>query len=319
MTLTPLINEIVRFIEDFPRLAEQLDDAARTSSATSTTRTSKILRGDPRLARQRHRRRRRAAEAGAAFDFGVPAPARHGRRQPPRGDLRLHHPAGLGVLPRSRTRRTLVASFDRALPDAWQFDTWVLLRTVERDFGQWVRAQVILGFAVGVFTFIGLIVLSYLVDPIFGRYAILLSVIAGVLELVPVIGPIISAIPAVLLAATAGIEAVIAALVLYTLVQQVENNFLVPKIQGDATDLHPAAVIFAIIIGGALAGLLGAILALPILSASRDIVRYLFRRLSPDDPEAVLLADPVACDMDPAGGRGLRPVQDAPGRPRGGR
>ena len=97
----------------------------------------------------------------------------------------------------------------------------------------------------------------------FGRYAILLSVTAGILELVPIIGPIISAVPAVLLAATAGIEPVIAALILYTLVQQIENNLLVPKIQGDAVALHPAAVMFAIIIGGALAGLLGAILALP--------------------------------------------------------
>ena len=111
--------------------------------------------------------------------------------------------------------------------------------------------------------------------------------IAGVLELVPIIGQIISAIPAVLIAATAGIEAAIAALILYTLVQRVENNFLVPKIQGDATELHPAAVIFAIVIGGALAGLLGAILALPITAASRDVVRYLFRRLSPDAPEAL--------------------------------
>ena len=79
----------------------------------------------------------------------------------------------------------------------------------------------------------------------------------------------------------------IAALVLYTLVQQVENNFLVPKIQGDATNLHPAAVMFAIIIGGALAGLIGAILALPIAAAGRDVVRYLFRRMSPDDEAAV--------------------------------
>ena len=90
-----------------------------------------------------------------------------------------------------------------------------------------------------------------------------------------------------LIAATAGIEPAIAALVLYTLVQQVENNFLVPKIQGDAVELHPAAVIFAIVIGGALAGLLGAILALPITAAGRDVVRYLFRRLSPDAPEAL--------------------------------
>jgi predicted PurR-regulated permease PerM len=130
-------------------------------------------------------------------------------------------------------------------------------------------------------------VLSWVVDPVFGRYAILLSVTAGVLELLPIIGPIISAVPAVLLAATAGLEPVIAALVLYTLVQQVENNVLVPKIQGDAVELHPAAVIFAIIIGGALAGLLGAILALPVLAAARDVVRYLFRRLSPDASEAL--------------------------------
>ena len=127
-------------------------------------------------------------------------------------------------------------------------------------------------------------------DPIFGRYALLLSIIAGVLELVPIIGPIISAVPAVLLAATAGLAAVVAALVLYTLVQQVENNFLVPKIQGDAIELHPAAVMFAIIIGGALAGLLGAILALPMAAAFRDVVRYLFRRLSPDEPEALAVS-----------------------------
>jgi hypothetical protein len=69
----------------------------------------------------------------------------------------------------------------------------------------------------------------------------------------------------------------------------------VPKIQGDAIQLHPAAVIFAIIIGGALAGLLGAILALPVTAAFRDVVRYLFRRLSPDEPEA------LAASLQPIG------------------
>ena len=63
-----------------------------------------------------------------------------------------------------------------------------------------------------------------------------------------------------------------------------------PKIQGDAVELHPAAVVFAIIIGGSLAGLLGAILALPVTAAFRDVVRYLFRRLSPDEPEALAIS-----------------------------
>jgi predicted PurR-regulated permease PerM len=181
----------------------------------------------------------------------------------------------------------LVATFDDALPPTWRFDTWAVIKTIEHDFGRWVRGQLILGVVVGGFTFIGLLILSALVDPIFGRYAVLLSIIAGVLELVPIIGPIISAVPAVLLAATAGPAAAIAAVLLYTLVQQIENNFFVPKIQGDAIRLHPAAVIFAIIIGGALAGLIGAILALPVTAAFRDVVRYLFRRLSPDEPAAL--------------------------------
>ena len=136
---------------------------------------------------------------------------------------------------------------------------------------------------VAITTFAGLTLLSVTVDPVFGRYAVLLSIIAGVLELLPIIGPIIAAVPAVLLAATAGLEATIAALVLYTAIQQVENYLLVPKIQGDAVQLHPAVVIFALIVGGSLAGLLGAILALPVTAAFRDVVRYFFRRLSPPD------------------------------------
>jgi len=299
VTLTPLINEVFRFVEDFPRLADQLNSRIKDLSdyyahlalpAGLRDWIDSVIAG------------LRTGKPGAGFDFAFLLPLVTGA-----GGL-LGAIFGYVILPiwvfyLAKDQARLVDAFDRSLPDAWKFDTWVLLRSVERTFGQWVRAQVILGFAVGIFTFIGLVFLSYTVDPIFGRYAILLSVIAGVLELVPVIGPIIAAIPALLIAATAGIESVIAALVLYTLVQQVENNFLVPKIQGDATDLHPAAVIFAIIIGGALAGLLGAILALPVAAAFRDVVRYLFRRLSPDETSAeAVLALARKVDMEPASG-----------------
>jgi predicted PurR-regulated permease PerM len=176
---------------------------------------------------------------------------------------------------------------------------WATIRIAERVFGQWVRGQLLLGFTVGVTTFIGLTLLGQFVDPVFGRYAILLSIVAGVLELLPIIGPIIAAVPAVLLAATAGIEAVVAALVLYTAIQQLENYLLVPKIQGDAVQLHPAAVIFALIIGGSLAGLLGAILALPVIAAFRDVVRYLFRRSSAPDEAGSLEELGVELGIEP--------------------
>jgi predicted PurR-regulated permease PerM len=204
-----------------------------------------------------------------------------------------------------RDRPRIVRGFDRAVPAEWRADTWAALGIVRRVFGSWVRGQLILGLVVGVSTFIGLMALGALVDPIFSRYAVLLAVIAGVLELLPVIGPIIAAIPAVLLGATAGVPAMIAALLLYFAIQQVENTVLVPKIQGDATNLHPAVVIFALILGGAVAGLLGAILALPIAATLRDLYVYAFRRAGGLAPEAAATGD--ARGSHDAGPSGLEP------------
>ena len=284
VTLTPLVNEMIRFLQDLPGLATQLQvQLDRLSEIYARLQLPDAVREwiDSMIAGIGQ------GEAGQpVLDISIFLPVLTGA-----GSL-IGAVFGYILLPVwvfyiLKDRVVLTAQFDRGLPPAWRFDVWAVLRIARRVFGQWVRAQLVLGFTVGVFTFIGLMVLSRFVDPVFGRYAVLLSVTAGILELLPIIGPIISAVPAVLLAATAGLEPVIAALVLYTLVQQVENNLLVPKIQGDAVEMHPAMVMFAIVIGGALAGLLGAILALPVTAAARDVVRYLFRRLDPEAPEAL--------------------------------
>jgi predicted PurR-regulated permease PerM len=292
LTLTPLINEILRFIADFPKLAADLDaQLKKLGDFYQHLQIPVAIREwiDGVIAGFGQ-----GGSGGGGIDLTFLLPLLTG------ASSLLGLVFGYLILPvwvayLIKDKVVLVGQFDRSLPETWRFDTWAIIKTVEHDFGQWVRGQLILGVVVGVFTFIGLIALSQLVDPIFGRYAVLLSIIAGVLELVPIIGPIISAVPAVLLAATAGPAAVVAALLLYTLVQQIENNFFVPKIQGDAIQLHPAAVIFAIIVGGALAGLIGAILALPMTAAFRDVVRYLFRRLSPDEPGA------LAASLEPIG------------------
>lgn len=278
LTLTPLINELVAFLDDLPGLLTQLQgQLERVTEVYARLQLPDEVRDwvDGLVASSTE------GEGAASFDPSIFLGVLTGA-----GSI-LGGLFGYVILPvwvffLLKDRVTLTRTFDRSLPEAWRFDVWAVLRITQRVFGQWVRGQLLLGITVGIFTFVGLLLLSVTIDPVFGRYAVLLSVTAGILELVPIIGPIIAAVPAVLLAATAGVEAVIAALVLYTLVQQVENNLLVPKIQGDAVELHPAAVIFAIIVGGALAGLLGAILALPMTAAFRDVVRYLFRRLSPD-------------------------------------
>jgi predicted PurR-regulated permease PerM len=294
LTLTPLVNELLRFIEDFPTLAAQLEEQLqRLGEFYQRLEIPVEIRSwiDSVIAGIGQG----GGGGGADLSFLMPLITGAGSLL---GALFAYFILPVWVAYLLKDKASLVATFDRALPETWRFDTWAVIKTVERDFGQWVRGQIILGFVVGIATFVGLIVLSQFF-PVFGRYAVLLAVIAGLFELVPIIGPIISAVPAVLLAATAGPAAVLAALGLYFLVQQVENNLLVPQIQGDAVKLHPAAVVFAIIVGGSLAGLLGAILALPVTAAFRDVVRYLFRRLTPEEPDA-LAASLTAIGMGPA-------------------
>jgi predicted PurR-regulated permease PerM len=197
---------------------------------------------------------------------------------------------------------TLSRRFEQAMPTVWRRDAFAVLGIVDHTFGRWIRGQLILGLVVGVATFAGLILLGELVDPVFLSFAVLLAVVAGVLELVPVIGPILSMIPTLVLALATDdpVRAAIAVVALYLVVQQLENHVLVPIIQGDAVELHASIVILALIVGSALFGLLGAILSVPVTAAARDIYRYAFRRLSEDDPD---IPDPDAPDMARKTGR----------------
>jgi predicted PurR-regulated permease PerM len=300
ITVTPLVEELLRFVRDLPGLVESLQAQLDRLSETYAR-----LQIPPPVRDWIDRMIAQIGEGGAPMvDVSAFFPILTGA-----GSI-VGAIFGYIILPfwvfyLLKDRVSLAADFDRSLPAAWRFDAWAVIKIIRRLLGQWVRAQLVLGLTVGIFTFIGLVILSRLVDPVFGRYAVLLSVTAGILELLPIIGPIIAAVPAVLVAATAGLEPVIAAIVLYTLVQQIENNLLVPKIQGDAIKMHPALVMFAIIIGGAIAGLLGAILALPVAAAGRDVLRYLFRRSSTDSREALAAS---------IGGLGLEEHPGIPGR-----
>ena len=176
------------------------------------------------------------------------------------------------------------------LPVNWRPDGRNTMDITAGVIGRWIRGQLLLGAVIFGATLIGLLVLSAIGFSEFADFAILLALVAGILELVPIIGPIISAIPAVLIGASISPAAAVAAIALYTVIQQLENHLIVPKVMGDAVDLHPAVVIFALIVGASLFGIWGAILAAPVVSLLRDMYRYLFRRLeggTPDEARAV--------------------------------
>ena len=165
------------------------------------------------------------------------------------------------------------------LPAGWRPDATNGMRLTTSVIGRWIRGQLLLGAVIFAATLLGLMVLAAIGFREFADFAILLALVAGILELVPIIGPIIAAIPAILIGASISPGAALAAVALYTVIQQLENHLLVPKVMGDAVDLHPAVVILSLIVSGTLFGLWGAILAAPVVALGRDLYRYAFRRL----------------------------------------
>lgn len=133
----------------------------------------------------------------------------------------------------------------------------ILLRKIEDKLGAWLRGQAVLSATIGVLVYIGLVLLGV-------EFALPLAIIAGLLEVVPVIGPIISAIPAILIGFT--VSPLFAVLVgaLYLVVQQLESHVIVPQLMRRAVGLNPLLVILAVSVGGRLLGIAGALLAVPI-------------------------------------------------------
>jgi predicted PurR-regulated permease PerM len=139
---------------------------------------------------------------------------------------------------------------------------------VEFRLGGWVRGQLILMFTIGIITFVGLQLLG--IDG-----AVPLAIIAGVLEILPNIGPVMAAIPAVLIALTVHPLLAVGVILFYIIVQFFENHLLVPRIMGEAIGINPLAIILTLMAGNQIAGPIGAILAVPVFVVIRSIVTHL--------------------------------------------
>ena len=202
------------------------------------------------------------------------------------------------------------------LPPRWRDDVLTVMGITLNSFGTYIRAEAIVAAILGVMTFIGINLLS-IFEPRFAEFALLLAVIAAVSEFIPNFGPWIAAIPAVIIAMTFSVEAVVATIVLYMILMFTEGQILVPKIEGGAFSFHPALVLFLVVAGVALMGILGAVLALPVTAAAWRSVRYVFRRASGRDHDDALnwSGDPAkAIVLDaPVPPRPVAPDDAAPG------
>ncbi len=141
-----------------------------------------------------------------------------------------------------------------------------LIDRIQIKIGGWLRGQLLLMLLIGVLTYIGLRLLN--VD-----YALTLALIAGLFEIIPYIGPIVSAIPAVVLAFFQFPLLALAVFILYIVIQQLENYLIVPLVMRRAVGLNPVIIIIVMLVGAKLAGVLGIILAVPFSAGLTEFLK----------------------------------------------
>jgi predicted PurR-regulated permease PerM len=151
---------------------------------------------------------------------------------------------------------------------------------VQRGLIRYVRGQATVSLLIGASSGIGVEILSLTgVWPDGSSYALILGLWAMATEVIPYVGPILGAIPALVLAAIHSPYTALWVGLFYLAVHQLEGHVIVPRVMGQALGAHPLLVIFALIAGAELYGIVGALLALPMLAMGREIAIFLHRRI----------------------------------------
>jgi predicted PurR-regulated permease PerM len=170
----------------------------------------------------------------------------------------------------------LVSGLREAVPGSFRASVFAILKILGDVFGAWARGTAIIAGIVFIPFLVGFTLFGIWIDPDIGEYALLFAVTLAVSELIPIIGPILAIIPILVITAViAGLPGVIAVGLLFIVVEQIDGAVVQPKVQSHALDLHPAVILPALVVGAALAGLMGSILALPLTAAARQTVAYL--------------------------------------------
>jgi len=171
------------------------------------------------------------------------------------------------------------------VPQSYEDDVYELGRRLNRAWSDYVRGQGVMVLVIGFTTFIVTWALGV-------PGALFLGVIAGLLEVIPTFGPIIATIPAVLIALFQGstrfeMSNFVFALVViaaYILIQQLESNLIAPKVMGTSVQLPALVVLISIAAGYQVVGILGAILAVPVVASARVLMAYVWAKVQARDP-----------------------------------
>lgn len=159
------------------------------------------------------------------------------------------------------------------IPKAFRNDIIHISRQINDVLSSFIRGQLIVATFIGIATSLGLLFLKI-------KFGVIIGLLAGIFSIIPYFGPIIGIVPAVLFALLDKPIKILWVIILFTLIQQFEGDILSPKIVGNSVGLHPITVMISLLVGGSLMGMLGLLLAVPIVAILKIIVNSIIERIS---------------------------------------
>ncbi len=153
----------------------------------------------------------------------------------------------------------------------------LIIQKINHVLGNYLRGQLFLILIMSALTYVGLLIIGV-------RYALIISIFTGFAEIVPFAGPIIAAAVAVIVAftdqfsrinPTAPLLDVIAVVSMYTVLRQLEDLFIIPQVMGRVTKLHPLVILFSVLVGGQVFGIIGYIIAVPVIASAKVVFDHI--------------------------------------------
>lgn len=166
-----------------------------------------------------------------------------------------------------RIRHALIALF----PASRRREFICILREVDQVVGGFIRGRIILSVFVGASAAVGLVIMGI-------RFPLVIGVVAGIADIIPYLGPVAGAIPALILASLDSVWLVVAVALLFGGINLVEGVFMIPKIMGREVNLHPLTVLLSLLVGGAIYGAFGLIVAVPVAGVAKVLIEHYYRR-----------------------------------------
>lgn len=146
--------------------------------------------------------------------------------------------------------------------EKYVLDLW---QRSQKKIGMWMQGQILLGLIIGILVFLGLTIFQV-------EHALLLAILAALFELIPFFGPVLSAVPAVLLAFSSSPTLGLVVIGFYIIIQQFENHLIYPLVVRKIVGVPPLLVIISLIVGSQLAGFIGLLLAVPLATVMMEML-----------------------------------------------